>query len=457
MKVYFFVLLLLTSVIVSGQQTEPAYSIQTHSRLVKLKLNGNTSNWRLAENKRIDLLELALDTAITMQFVSDSDSVKISLGINEEKLLWAILDGRDSFGVKLVGFKYVNSAIFPKQYTRRHNGKVFIEVPEVQELVHIIIALTPTASVNTSLVETGTTYYQEVIKWFGRYSSHAAVQLIDSLLKANQYHNVKMNSCVFTFRRNVITEGGIYDRIAFGKRNIIRPYIKILQDFAMASNFRQFYKNHLPYYNSLVKSQKAFVNTKQMWGWLEREFPDRYNSYKITFSPLVYGNHSTQHFELNGFKETVMFIAPPDTTVGWRKYISGGIKGFAGELERIVFTEIDHNYVNPVSDNYKSVIDSTLSNIGKWATDQALSNYRSAYGVFNEYMTWATFALYLYDHYSKDDFHLINDNMNKLMNDERGFIRFRDFSSKLNELYKNKQGKTIAELYPAIFVWCKEQ
>src|SRR5687767_4675813 len=150
MKAYFFVWLLLTSATVLGQQTVPAYSIQTHSRLVKLKLNGTTSNWRLTENKRIDLLELALDTAITLEFVSDADSIKISLGINEEKLLWAILDGRDSFGVKLVGFKYVNSAIFPKKYTRKHNGKVFVEIPEVQELVHIIIALTSTASVNSS-------------------------------------------------------------------------------------------------------------------------------------------------------------------------------------------------------------------------------------------------------------------------------------------------------------------
>lgn len=274
--------------------------------------------------------------------------------------------------MKLVGYQYVNPARFNSSYIRNHDKKVFVEVPEVQELVHILIALAPSAATNATLVEKNTAYYRDVMKWFGQYATHPAVRIIDSLLKENQYHNLKMNSCVFRYKQEKIVEGGVYDRISFGKRNILRPYIATLNDFSTASGFRKFYRVHRSYYNSLVKAQQAYVNTAQMWRWLESNFPDRYNSYKITFSPLVLGNHSTQRFDNNGFKETIMFIAPPDTTVGWRQYVAGGIRGFEGELARIVFTEIDHNYVNPVSDNYKTEIDVAFRDKQKWATPQAL-------------------------------------------------------------------------------------
>lgn len=72
-------------------------------------------------------------------------------------------------------------------------------------------------------------------------------------------------------------------------------------------------------------------------------------------------------------------------------------------------------------------------------------------------MTWAVFTLYLHDHYAPADFEVINGNMNKLMVKERGFTRFDSFSNKLLELYKEKQHKTVADLYPSIFRWCGEQ
>ncbi|HET6557939.1 MAG TPA: DUF4932 domain-containing protein, partial [Prolixibacteraceae bacterium] len=418
-------------------QQDNVYHFKTNSDVVKISLGKSSSNWRLGNSKKLELLELALDSAVQLHFISDIDSISFAININEEKLVYAILNKEDSFGVKIIGYKYVNSASFSPEYIKEHTGKVFMEIPEVQELVHIIIALTSTASLNPNLVEKNTTYYKDVMKWFGKYASHPTVLLIDSLLKENQYHNIKMNSCVFQFKGQQIVEGGVYERISFGKRNTIRPFLQQLQEFSTATRFRRFYKAHRAYYTSLLKAQHNYVNTKQMWEWLEKEFPDRYDSYKITFSPLVFGNHSTQRFDANGFRETVMFIAPPDTTAGWRKYVKGGLPGFEGELARIVFTEIDHNYVNPISDNYKEQIDVAFNNKAKWATEQAIANYRSTYAIFNEYMTWAVFALYLHDHYSKEDFDVINNNMNQLMK-ERGFLLFDTFSDKLLQLYISK-------------------
>jgi len=51
---------------------------------------------------------------------------------------------------------------------------------------------------------------------------------------------------------------------------------------------------------------------------------------------------------------------------------------------RRAFTEIDHNYVNPVSDNYIADIDEAMSNLGRWYKG---GSYGSPYAAFKEYMT----------------------------------------------------------------------
>jgi len=76
-----------------------------------------------------------------------------------------------------------------------------------------------------------------------------------------------------------------------------------------------------------------------MWDWLQERFPDRYNSYKIYFSPLVGGAHATQNFSDSGYRETVMFVNAPifaDTSTSMENEI---------DASRTIFTEIDHNYV----------------------------------------------------------------------------------------------------------------
>jgi hypothetical protein len=48
-----------------------------------------------------------------------------------------------------------------------------------------------------------------------------------------------------------------------------------------------------------------------MWKWMEGQFPQRYQGYKVIFSPLIGGAHSTQKFSDDGYSETVMFISGP--------------------------------------------------------------------------------------------------------------------------------------------------
>jgi hypothetical protein len=449
----FFLGLVATTPSVS-QDTSVVYLLKSTSGLIRIKINNQYSNWKLAGSKKAESLELALDKKNTIMFVSDIDSTNIEVDVNQYRKMSVVFQ-QDTFSLLIHGYKYVKPASFSRKYIKQYKQKVVVLIPEVQELVQIIIALTQQSTMNPNLIEKNTSYYKEVINRFNKFKNHKAVLLVDSLLQENQYHNIKMNSCVFKFNNKKITEGGVYDRISFGRQqNIIRPHIDVLADFALQSGFRDFYREHEAYYRFLIAEQLRIVNIKKMWAWLESKFEDRYDCYKITFSPLVFGNHSTQRFEDNGFKETIMFIGPPDSNVGWRKNVSGDKIGFEGELARIVFTEIDHNYVNPVSDQYKLVIDSAFRTPSNWGSAQAWASYRSAYSVFNEYMTWSVFSLYVYDNYGAEDFIVVNENMVRLMNDERGFVRFREFNKKLVEMNKSKPGISIFELYERILSWC---
>jgi hypothetical protein len=119
----------------------------------------------------------------------------------------------------------------------------------------------------------------------------------------------------------------------------------------------------------------------------------------------------------------------------------------------MLFTEIDHNYVNPITDldsNLRKVVKS-FSNIAKW-------NKASSYGLpaltFNEYMTWGVFMLYACDIYEGKDLKEIEKVTVDIMN-YRGFIHFQEFYDQLLALYKNRDdGKTVADLYPDILKWC---
>jgi hypothetical protein len=125
-------------------------------------------------------------------------------------------------------------------------------------------------------------------------------------------------------------------------------------------------------------------------------------------------------------------------------------------MSRVVFTEIDHNYVNPISDQFKKEIDEIFNDRSKWTAGKYSNSYPSPYSVFNEYMTWAVFTLYALDTFDENDFKIINDRTESQMTDRRGFSRYKEFNQKMIELYKNKnEGEKFVDLYPKILEWCK--
>jgi hypothetical protein len=254
---------------------------------------------------------------------------------------------------------------------------------------------------------------------------------------------MKMDACGFFFNKEgSIMKDVAYPTLSFESKNWLEKYIGELEDFSKKSDFRKFYENHKEYYERQIQLQKEQLAVKDQWRWLETKFDNHYNSYRITFSPLVYGSHSANYFKDGNFSQSVMFIGPPYITT---KYTEKQLEGLAG---RMVFTEIDHNYINPLSEKHQEEIKHLFSDIDKW-NSLKYKDYSSAISTFNEYMTYAFYSLYVLDNYDNEDSELIINRCEEVMN-TRGFIRYSEFNQSLIGYYSENKDANGEKLYEYI-------
>lgn len=337
-------------------------------------------------------------------------------------------------------------ADYSQDYIEENKGKYRVEVPEVYELANICISISD-FGLNSSRVYKQGEYYKRVMEYFTPFKNHPMITEINNLLQNPAYFRpFKENSACFIFKDDSIIPGSIYPIMKYP--NLFKRFLDLLEDFSRKSNFRKFYKENNFYYENQILKYKEKVPIKKMWLWLEKQFPLRYDCYKIIFSPLTYGSHMTQNFKGRNFKEIVMFISGPDIyTDNYDGIIEEAL------LSRLVFTEIDHNYVNPITDENIDRVKKIFADVKKWNQQ---SGYNSPYATFNEYMTWAVFLIYAYENYEKEDYEKIKQIVEKQMIESRKFILFDQFSERLLDLYlKSNKGQKIPDLYSDILDWAR--
>jgi hypothetical protein len=309
---------------------------------------------------------------------------------------------------------------------------VIVEVPEVYELANIILALTNYQTLAAHTVLAGP-YLTQVRTHFDAMRDHPLVATLNSRLTSSgswnydAYYGFRENSFVYHFGAAGLEHSPAYTR-AWGGTDLFSAEIKRVEDFANRSGFRAFYADRMPLYEDQIRRYQELVSVDRMWQWLETHFPDRYDRYRIVFSPLINGSHSTQRFTTGGVRETVMFIAGPDVV---SSTVDARLR--SAHLERLVFTEIDHNYVNPATDRYSAVVRRIFDNVSFWNGDR--NNYRSSTATFNEYMTWAVFNLYARDAYDAATSAAIRESVITSMVQNRRFHKFREFEQVVMDVY----------------------
>ena len=354
------------------------------------------------------------------------------------------------------------SALFDQEYMNSQYGQITIDIPEVYELANIIWSLSSTATTAIN-INLETEYFGKVKKYFAPYLLHPIFQKLtfpDSIY-FDQYYSFRENSFLYKFDgEHLINEGPYYyvhgdDWDGFS--NLFNDLLPLIEDFAKKSNFRSFYEQNSTYYSQLIERQKELLRVKNMWDWLEDKFPSiKYHSYKVIFSPLIGGSHSTQNYATldkqrdSWYRETIMFICADRYSND--SHLRDDQR--AGLMSGILFTEIDHNYVNRISRGYQEQINLIFKDRNTWASKKVKS-YNTPMDVFNEYMTHSLYSLWVLDNFEKNTALYLIAYRERLNECQRGFIRFAEFNKALIELCKEHPNSSMETLYPQILEWCQ--
>lgn len=457
--------------IASTARAEPTTPTLRSTRpVVSIRLGDQFAQdaWRLAPEVSPDTYEVDVPAGAKKRvvFVTDVDSLGFDVEVGKA-YDFVIEHGADRCATRIVGLLAVPAAVFDAGYRAAHQGKTTVDVPEVYELVNVAIAMTPIGIADSNLVYHRSDYYRDMRAWFDPYREHPAVAAIQAVLKQSlyRYANIKMDGYSFEFDGSGrIVQSKIYDRTSFisARTNSIRPLIPALQAFADTSNFREFYRAHRSTYDAQMVFYTDSADVKSMQAWLGRQFPGvtPYDSYKIIFSPLVAYSQSATWLESNGFRELqahVNFPYPQDL----RRMAKGAQLSKNAEIilrGEIVFTELNHGYINPEADKYASRVSRATSH-REWWVDPAMGpGYYEGNAAFDEYMNWGLVSLRAVDFVSPAEQEALIAPVDQMMVKGRGFPRFAEFDAFLVDLYRNRgKGQTIADLYPRIIEWFEKE
>lgn len=340
-------------------------------------------------------------------------------------------------------------ASFPAEYIRDNRGTVSFELPEVFELANIIVAVSDYGREHKFRVNKEGAYYREVMDHFSEFSDHPLIEKLElSDENIGNYYSFRNQSYLYSFRNGELARCTM--RRSIPGNALFRENLDLIENFASVSGFRHFFASHREYYEEQRELYQSRLPVRKMWNWLEDEFPLTYDHYVIVFSPLIGASHNTVRYEDSGFRECIMFVSGPDF---YNTLVSEGRISREMEealLSRLVFTEIDHNYVNRISGRYKNSIDRALTPLDYWNTQ---NGYRTPQLTFNEYVTWGLFSLYAYDVYPPEIYKQIEKHVIVSM-ENRGFLRFNEFNDFFIELYRQKKkNQKISRFFPKIIDW----
>jgi hypothetical protein len=420
----------------------PKFSkIWSHPILRKDTLNLGTSGYK----------------GVSMKIWTDIDTIQIP-HVNfpfKQLIKIPILSPTDT-ALCIIRFQ-ANSSNFGDDYAEKATGRFDIQIPEIYELANIALYLSNCSEQTNN--RPNSEYTQKVDEYFSPVRNHKLIQVLNRNCEGqkywNTYYGFRENSLCFSYdNMNFLHYDTEYKNVYWDDASIFggqfRNMLYLIQDFSDQSNFREFYRENRMYYRELVNRQNELLPIKQMWEWLEHEFPQKMDSYKIVFSSLIAGSHSTQKFYKGffrepDFQECIMFINSSESIDSNLEYTEQVKEGL---MSGIVFTEIDHNYVNPTSKENLDAIKELMKNKDFWATKDAQQNYSSEYAIFNEYMTHSVFCLYAKEIYAKEISHQIISKRIGLMN-RRGYSKFEEFNKILLEMMKNSD-LSVYDLYSEI-------
>lgn len=337
---------------------------------------------------------------------------------------------------------YSNAQIAEQQFS--------IEISEAFELANILVALTKFGENDDNIVRKNTVYYDSVMSYFSVYKNHRAIRKLNDFFDKSKSQNYRNYNYFRTgsYFSSIQNQQLVRNKHSYSNETFTK-FESDINDFIKETGFQKFFNNHRQTYDGYVSTYMSTVPLEDIISWLNQQFPARYGKFNIAMSPLIGGNHNTLRYKESNQNVTLMVVNVPSGIISNEK-INSLTKGL---IICNVFTEIDHHYINPITDSYGKALKKNIKNLLCW--NDKTQGYNSAYLTFNEYMTWATYSLFLKDHFNKDSFEVINNSITSFMQDRRGFIKYDLFNNQLLKLYAADDA-SVDQLIPKMIEWMGE-
>lgn len=326
----------------------------------------------------------------------------------------------------------------------KNTTSISYEIPKVRELLFIAMAVSQTGEDDPYMINKYTAYYEEVCSYFKPHINAELNYKLSSEMKKN-FDVLLMDACMYSLPSNgkiVLTNNTA--PFSGGRKDHFRKLIPLLENFSSQSHFEEFYSNHLAFYNSLIKTLTEKSNTESSLEWLNREFGMEVEKVGVIFSPLSYGRHSTQ-IQVSSIDPTRRLYVS-----AFPEYVKE-MTDFEKEIytSRMIFTELDHHFVNPNSQQFKKDIRKIFHQRKFWIDDDIQQSYRRPQDVFNEYMTWSLFLVYMNERLEMQEYTLVKKSIYKQML-KRGFTQFEQFNECVMQCRLQYSENNIELLMPII-------
>ncbi|WP_326984670.1 DUF4932 domain-containing protein [Chryseobacterium sp. MYb264] len=321
-----------------------------------------------------------------------------------------------------------------------------VELTESYELGNIILALTEYGKTDPWDVQKIPPYYDEILQYFDPVKDHPLLKKVNySREKWKNFLGFRTDMYAFSFDKNGKLKRD-YPFNSFGPQEV-DDHLELINDFVKKSDYRQFYRQHQSVYKQIIKNYKDYYFINKSFLFLDDLAPKSKenvgSNYIIAISPLVGGQNC--HREIDSLTTVDFPNIDKDLILGnMKSHIESRISA-----NHSIFTEMDHGYVNPLSSRHSKLISANF-NPEKWAKN---SGYKGI-NIFNEYMTWAVYDLFIHEYFPKQKVDSISNVFSK-QNSTRGFIAQNIFSKKLLSLYQKSSAKKLDDLYEPMLKWCK--
>ena len=107
---------------------------------------------------------------------------------------------------------------------------------------------------------------------------------------------------------------------------------------------------------------------------VRKKFEAKTDSYVIYTSLLINGLNYTTGYDEEGFKLIEMILPPPSEMADKSEKANEAFN------TRVMFTEIDHNYVGAPSKKHKADLEAALKDRGKWVNQKVYGTEYYPYG-----------------------------------------------------------------------------